>query len=88
MFVIKQMRLNSFEARPVVSNRELFKASGEKPATIQSKDTADCCGSPTIDGASKTKILGLAQDITASAYAKHVSAGQSPDMPGVNAKDY
>lgn len=88
MFVIKKLRLNKFVARPIVSNRALFHAMGEKPATIQSKETAECYDQPTAEGASKTKILGLAEQISRTAYLKHVTEGESNDMKQKNAKDY
>lgn len=88
MFVIKKMRLNKFQPRPIVTNRELFMSMGEKPATIQSKDTADCFDSPTIEGASKTKVLGLACEISKAAFEKHQSNGESEDLTIKNARDY
>lgn len=88
MFVIKKMKLNKFKKRPLVSNRELALATGERPATIISKDTADCYDQPSIDGASKTKILGLANEIARVAYEKHKTAGESNDLNLKNAKDY
>lgn len=78
MFVIPEMRLNRFEPRPIVSNRELFVAHGEKPATVNSKDTSDCYDSPSIVGASKTKVLGLAADIVSKAQAHHDNGGVDP----------
>lgn len=88
MFVIKKMKLNKYKRRPLVSNRELFASVGEKTGVIQSKDTADCYDAPSIEGASKTKVLGLAAEIGKAAYAKHQSAGESKDMNIKNAKDY
>lgn len=88
MYVIDKMKLNKFQPRPIVSNRALFLVNGEKPAVIDSKQTADCYSEPTVDGASKLKVLGLAAEISKSAYEKHVSAGESDDMVKKNAKDY
>lgn len=88
MYVIKKMKLNKFRPRPLVSNRELFASIGEKGATIQSKDTADCYDAPSIEGASKTKVLGLAEEIGKAAYAKKMSNGESESMSIKNAKDY
>ena len=88
MFVIDKMKLNKFQPRPIVSNRALFLANGEKPAVIESKQTADCFDEPTVDGASKLKVLGLAEEISKTAYEKHQTAGQSDDMVKKNAKDY
>lgn len=85
MFVIKKLRLNKFVARPIVSNRALFTAMGEKPATIQSKDTSDCFNQPTAEGASKTKVLGLAEQISRTAYLN--SKGAETQKLAVNAKD-
>lgn len=68
MFVIKKMRLNRFQPRPIVSNRELFLAKGECPGTIDSKESAECFNEPSLQGASKTQILGLAQKIGQKAY--------------------
>lgn len=85
MFVIKKLRLNKFVARPIVSNRALFTAMGEKPATIQSKDTSDCFNQPTAEGASKTKVLGLAEQISRTAYLN--SKGAETPKLAVNAKD-
>lgn len=88
MFVIKKLRLNKFVERPIVSNRSLFLAMGEKPASIQSKDTSECYSEPTPEGASKTKILGMAAEITKVAYEKHKTAGESNDMNIKNAKEF
>lgn len=85
MFVIKKLRLNKFVARPIVSNRALFTAMGEKPATIQSKDTSDCFNQPTVEGATKTKVLGLAQEISRKAYEMRESNGNATEL-NVNAK--
>lgn len=71
MFVIKEMRLNKFEPKPLVTNRELFASCGPRPATVESKETSDCFDSPTVQGASKTKMLGLAQDIVRKSYEHH-----------------
>lgn len=87
MLVNKKLRLNKFEPRPIVSNRELFVSNGKAPATVTSKDTADCYNQPTIEGATKTKMLGLASDIIAEAKKQHDSAGKAPHMELVNAKD-
>lgn len=88
MFVIKKLRLNKFQNKPIVSNRTLFKAKGECPATMESKDTPDCFDQPTIDGASKTKTLGLASEITKTAIEKHKTAGESKDLDIKNAREY
>lgn len=88
MFVIEKLKLNKFKARPIVSNRELVMSMGQQPATIESKETADCYDEPIVDGASKLKVLGLAQEICKTAYEKHKSAGESADMTIKNAKDY
>lgn len=88
MYVIDKMKLNKFQLRPIVSNRALFLVNGEKPAVIESKQTADCYDEPTVEGASKLKLLGLAEQISKTAYEKHKSAGESDDMVKKNAKDY
>ena len=88
MYVIKKMKLNKYNPRPIVSNKELVASMGEKGATINSKETADCYDAPSIEGASKLKVLGLAEEISKSAYEKHKSAGQSADMTHKNAKDH
>lgn len=88
MYVIDKMKLNKFQPRPIVSNRALFLVNGEKPAVIDSKQTADCYDEPSIEGASKLKVLGLAEQISKTAYEKHVSEGKSEDMVKKNAKDY
>lgn len=82
MYVIDKMKLNKFIARPVVSNRELFVGKGGKSfdAAIQSKDTIACVDDPSIEGASKTKVLGFAQEILDAAAAKKASDGKSPDL--------
>lgn len=85
MFVIKKLRLNKFVARPIVSNRSLFVAMGNKPATIQSKDTADCFDAPTVEGATKTKVLGLAQEIAKKAVEMKESNGNASELK-INAK--
>lgn len=86
MFVIKKLRLNKFVARPIVSNRALFVAMGQKPATIQSKDTSDCFDAPTVEGATKTKVLGFAQEIAAKAYEMRETDGNAEQL-NVNVKD-
>ena len=73
MYVIKKMRLNRFVERPIVSNRQLFLAKGECPSSIVSKDTSDCYDQPTAEGATKLKVLGLAQDISEKAYQDHIN---------------
>lgn len=88
MYVIKKMQLNKFQPSPVVSARELFVSLGARPATITSKDTADCFDQPTVLGASKTKLLGLADEMARSAAAKQASDGKSPDMIGKNGKEF
>lgn len=69
MFVIKEMRINKFEIRPIVSARQMFLSQGERPATVTSKDTADCFDVPTLVGASKNKVLGLAEEKAKAAVA-------------------
>lgn len=86
MFVIKKLRLNKFVARPIVSNRALFVAMGQKPATIESKDTSDCFDAPTVEGATKTKVLGFAQEIARKAYEMRESNGNTESL-NVNVKD-
>lgn len=85
MYVIKEMRLNKFQPKPIVSNRELFVSIGARPATINSKETADCVGAPVPDGASKTKMLALAQEISKAAYEHHKA--EEVDTLKTNAKD-
>lgn len=74
------MRINKFEPKPVVTNRQLFASRGQQPATIVSKDTSDCYNQPSIDGASKTKVLGLAQEICNTAL-KHAKEGEKAEQP-------
>lgn len=76
MYVIEKMRINKFEPKPVVSNRQLFASRGQQPATIQSKDTSDCYNQPSLIGASKTKVLGLAQEVCNAALA-HAKGGEN-----------
>lgn len=71
MFVIKKLRLNRFQPKPIVSNRALALSVGDKPATIVSKETSDCIGAPSIDGANKNKVLSLAQQTAQKAYEHH-----------------
>lgn len=75
MYVIPKMRINKFEPKPIVTNRQLFAARGQQPATIESKDTSDCYNQPSIQGASKTKVLGLAQEVFNAALA-HAKGGE------------
>lgn len=70
------MRINKFERKPIVSNRQLFASKGEQPATIVSKATADCYDEPSLQGASKTKVLGLAKSISDAAIA-HAKNGEN-----------
>lgn len=86
MYVIKKLKLNKFVARPIVSNRALVAAVGNKPATIQSKDTSDCYDSPTCEGATKTKVLGLAMEIANKAVEMRETEGHAAPI-SVNAKD-
>lgn len=81
MYVIKEMRINKFERKPIVSNRQLFASKGEQPATIVSKATSDCFDEPSLQGASKTKLLGLAKEISDAAIA-HAKEGEfaTPEM--------
>lgn len=89
MYVIEKMKLNKFEKRPIISNRQLVMALGEKPATIVSKDTVESCiNQPTVEGATKLKALGLAEEISKVAIEKHESAGKSADLEVKNARDY
>lgn len=76
MYVIPKMRINKFEPKPIVSNRQLFASRGQQPATIESKDTSDCFNQPSIQGASKTKVLGLAQEICEKAL-EHARKGEN-----------
>lgn len=85
MYVIDKMRLNRFEFRPCVSARALFANKGAQCATVTSKLGADCFDAPQVDGASKTKMLGLIDEMARSAYAKHMSGGESESMSNVNA---
>lgn len=71
MFVIQKMRLNRFVSKPIVSNRALFMAKGECSAVQTSKDTADCFDEPSILGSSKTKVLGLAEQVAKASYEHH-----------------
>lgn len=87
MFVIPKMRLNRFVPRPIVSNRELFLSLGQCPGTIVSKDTAECFSEPTLLGSTKTKALGLAQDISTSAYAKHQQSDSTAGKAPSDARD-
>lgn len=88
MYVIEKMRLNKFQPKPIVTNRALFICKGAQEATVQSKDTADCYSEPTTLGASKTKVLGLAQNVVNSAIAKAKEGEKAPDMQQKNAKEF
>lgn len=79
MFVIKKLRLNKFQPRPIVSNRALSLSVGDRPASIISKETSDCIGSPSIDGANKNKVLSLAQETAQKAYEHH-KGEQTPEL--------
>lgn len=76
MFVIKKMRLNKFEPKPIVSNRSLFVAKGDCSAVVDSKATSDCINDPKIDGASKVKTISLAEQINRKAYDNHTKGQQ------------
>lgn len=78
MFVIRKMRLNTFEPRPMQSNREVAMCKGESAPIIQSKNTAECYNEPSIVGASKTKVLGLAQDISTKAIEHRIKEDSKP----------
>lgn len=87
MYVIEKMRLNRFERKPIISARALVASRGMSESIIKSQCGSDCFDSPNIDGASKTKLLGLVDEMARSAYAKHISDGNSPDMKPKDAKD-
>lgn len=88
MFVIKKMRLNRFEKRPIVSNRSLFISKGESKSSIVSKDTMEnCLESPSIDGASKLKVLGLAEEISKKSYADHKNGNENHESLNLNTRD-
>lgn len=78
MYVIQKMRLNRFEPRPIVTNRGVYLAVGAKEATVQSKENFDCLKQPTLFGASKLKVLGLAYDITRKAIEHKQKEGTEP----------
>lgn len=88
MYVIQNMQLNKFENRPIVSNREIFASKGKSEAVVTSKAMSDCLDEPQIDGASKTKMLGLASTIVAQAEKEHNTAGNTPPMERKNAQEY
>ena len=79
MFVIKKLRLNKFQPRPIVSNRALSLSVGDRPASIISKETSDCIGAPSLDGANKNKVLSLAQQTAQKAYEHH-KGEQTPEL--------
>lgn len=79
MFVIKKMRLNKFEPKPVVSNRSLFMSKGDCSAVVTSKDTTECYKEPSILGISKTKLLELAREVAIAAYEHH----KGNDVPDI-----
>lgn len=86
MYVIEKMRLNRFELRPCVSARALAASFKGSTAVIASKADSSCFDTPSIDCASKTKLLGLCDEMARFAYAKRESNGNSADMPGIPAK--
>lgn len=88
MYVIDSMQLNKFEKRPIVSNRELFASNGKAEAVVNSKAMSDCLNDPQIDGASKTKMLGLASEIVSQAEKEYNTAGNTPPMDKKNANEY
>lgn len=87
MFVIKKMQINKFQPKPIVTARALFLINGEKPATIQSKDTPQCVDDPILVGTKKTQALGLAAEMAESAYKKHITGGESDSMTPRNPRD-
>lgn len=87
MYVIEKMQLNKAEIKPYVSNRQMFLMQGAKPATVESKDTADCCNDVIPQGARKTQLLGLAQEMAEAAYAKRESDGKSDSLKPENPRD-
>lgn len=88
MFVIKKMRLNKFEKRPIVSNRALFISKGEKASSVISKDTMEnCLDAPHIDGASKLKVLGLAEKISVKAYTDHQNGNTNHEELNLNTRN-
>lgn len=87
MYVLEKMKLHRFEKRPIVSARSLFAAKGAQSATVKSKLGADCFDAPNIDGASKTKLLGLMDDMAKAAYAQRESGGHAMPLTPTNAVD-
>lgn len=87
MFVLEKMKLNRFELRPVVSARALVASKGNCPSTESSKADSSCYNAPSVDGASKTKLLGLVDEMARVAYAKRETNGASASMSPTNAND-
>lgn len=87
MFVIPKMQINKFESRPVLSNRQMFLMSGSKPATFESKDTADCANEALPIGARKTQLLGLAQEIAQKAVEMKNSNGSAEPLEPTNPRE-
>ena len=63
MFVIHQLRLNKFQALPVLSPRALYARLGYMPSKQVSKYTPDCIGDASIGNCSKLQSLALAERI-------------------------
>lgn len=71
MFVIEKMRLNKYKPTPIVPNRAIALSQGESDPVVTSKQTYKCATEPDITGASKTKVMGLAMEISEAAYKNH-----------------
>lgn len=87
MYVLEKMKLHRFEKRPIVSARSLFAAKGAQNATVTSKLGADCFDAPNVDGASKTKLLGLMDDMAKAAWLQRETNGQAKPLTPTNAVD-
>lgn len=84
MYVIKKMQLNKLERKPVISNRAMFLSLGAQPATIVSKDTADCAMDPIPYGSKPTQLLGLAQEMVNKAYEMRETDGNAKPLTPTN----
>ena len=67
MYVIHQMRLNKYQALPVLSPRELYARLGYSPSSQVSKQTPDCISDATFGTCSKLQALALADRIVTTA---------------------
>lgn len=80
MYVIEKLRLNKFQPSPVLTGRQLYAKFGYSDPRIQSKQTAEEIECVVPNGARKTQVLALANDMAnkAAEFAENPNADPLP----------